>query len=59
MAYLGIEPGPLVGAVLQILLDKRIDDGPYERAEAFAIVRELALREGMEDPGPHPVEEAP
>lgn len=54
MAYLGIEPGPKVGSVLKVLLDKRIDEGPYDRAEAFAIVRELAIREGMKDPGPHP-----
>ena len=55
MAYLGIAPGPLVGAVLKALLEKRIDDGPYERSEAFAIVRELALSEDMDDPGTPPV----
>ena len=54
MDYLGIEPGPMVGSMLNALLDKRIDDGPYERSEAFAIVRELALAEGMDDPGPAP-----
>ena len=54
MAYLGIGPGPMVGSVLKVLLDKRIDDGPYERSEAFAVVRELALAEGMDDPGPLP-----
>ncbi len=54
MAYLGIGPGPKVGAILKILLDKRIDDGPYDREEAFAIVRELAIREGREDPGSPP-----
>ena len=52
MAYLGIDPGPMVGAVLKVLLDKRIDDGPYQRSEAFAIVRELAIAEGLDDPGP-------
>lgn len=54
MAYLGIEQGPLVGVFLKALLDKRLDDGPYERSEAFAIVREMAVRKGMDDPGPHP-----
>ena len=54
MAYLGIDPGPMVGAILKALLDKRIDDGPYGRSEAFAIVREMALAEGMDDPGPFP-----
>ena len=53
MAYLGIEPGPLVGRVLKALLDKRIDHGPYGRAQAFPIVREMAIREGLDDPGPH------
>ena len=28
MAYLGIGPGPMVGSILKVLLDKRIDDGP-------------------------------
>ena len=54
MAYLGIGPGPMVGSFLKVLLDKRIDDGPFERPEAFAIVRELALAAGMDDPGPPP-----
>ncbi len=54
MAYLGIGPGPMVGSMLRMLLAKRIDDGPYERSEAFALVRELALAEGMDDPGPVP-----
>ena len=54
MGYLGIGPGPMVGSFLEVLLDKRIDDGPYGRSEAFAILRELALAEGMDDPGPPP-----
>ena len=54
MAYLGIGPGPMVGSVLRVLLTKRIDDGPYERSEAFSLVRELALAEGLDDPGPVP-----
>ena len=54
MAYLGIGPGPMVGSVLKLLLDKRIDDGPYGRSEAFAIAREMALSEGLDDPGPPP-----
>ena len=35
MEYLGIGPGPEVGAVLKVLLEKRIDHGPYDRVEAF------------------------
>ena len=57
MGYLGIGPGPMVGSFLEVLLDKRIDDGPYGRSEAFAILRELALAEGMDDPGPPPARE--
>ena len=54
MEYLGIEPGPMVGRVLKVLLDKRIDEGPYDRATAFRIARKLAIEAGIEDPGPHP-----
>ncbi len=54
MAYLGISPGPQVGANLAVLLDKRIDEGPYSREEAFQLLREMAIREGLEDPGPPP-----
>ena len=52
MAYLGIGPGPIVGSILKALLDKRIEDGPYERSEAYTVVREVALAKGMDDPGP-------
>lgn len=54
MAYLGIEPGPLVGEIMDILLEKRIDDGPYPVEEAYDTVRKWALGKGLEDPGPGP-----
>ena len=54
MAYLGIEPGPLVGEIMDILLEKRIDDGPYPVEEAYDTVRTWALGKGLEDPGPGP-----
>lgn len=54
MAYLGIEPGPAVGAVMKLLMEKRIEDGPYDPPEAYALVRRWALSEGLEDPGPPP-----
>lgn len=57
MAYLGLEPGPAVGDVLDLLLEKRIEDGPYGAAEAYAIAREWALDRGMPDPGPPPLDE--
>ena len=51
MAYLGIPPGPRIGEVLDLLTEQRIEQGPYERAEAYRLVREWALDQGMEDPG--------
>ena len=55
--YLGIAPGPAVGRVMKLLLERRIDDGAYSVAEAYDMVREWALEEGLEDPGPASVEE--
>lgn len=58
MGYLGIEPGPVVGEVTGLLLEKRIEDGPYSVGEAYEMVREWAIEKGFEDPGdPPPVEE--
>ena len=51
MSYLGIDPGPKVGEVMGILLEKRIDDGPYSKEEALAIARDWALEQGLDDPG--------
>jgi poly(A) polymerase len=52
MAYLGIRPGPLVGEVMNVLLEKRIEDGPYPDEEAYRVVRSWALGRGLPDPGP-------
>ena len=57
MAYLGIEPGPKVGEIMEILLEKRIDDGPYSRHDAFAAARDWAIEKGMSDPGVPPDQE--
>lgn len=54
MGYLGIEPGPQVGEVLEMLLERRIEEGPFSPAEAFTMTREWALKEGLPDPGPPP-----
>lgn len=51
MAYLGIEPGPLVGSFMTRLLEHRIEEGPYEPEEAYAMVRQWAIDEGHGDPG--------
>jgi len=51
MSYLGIEPGPLVGEVMDVLLEKRIEDGPYSEEEAYRTVRQVAIEKGLADPG--------
>lgn len=55
--YLGITPGPIVGDVMDMLLERRIEDGPYSRADAYAMTREWAIGHGLDDPGPAAVEE--
>ena len=57
IGYLGIEPGPAVGHIMKMLLERRIDDGPYSAAEAFEMVREWAIDQGRPDPGPPPAAE--
>lgn len=58
MSYLGIEPGPKVGEIMSILLEKRIEEGPYSKRDAYEVARSWALEQGMADPGqPPPVEE--
>ncbi|MGA7271401.1 MAG: CCA tRNA nucleotidyltransferase [Acidimicrobiia bacterium] len=50
MSFLGISPGPLVGEAMDMLLDRRIDEGPYSAAEAYEMLREFARERGMEVP---------
>lgn len=38
MAHLGVEPGPVVGRAMAMLLDHRIDEGPYSEEEAFGLL---------------------
>lgn len=57
MDYLGMEPGPAVGEIMDVLLEKRIEDGPYQREEGYAIARSWAIERGMPDPGPVPADE--
>lgn len=52
MAYLGISPGPAVGEIMTILLERRIDEGPYPPRDALAMARQWALGKGWDDPGP-------
>ena len=50
MQYLGIGPGPHIGEIMNILLEKRIEDGPYSEVEAYELVREWANEKGFEPP---------
>lgn len=58
MAYLGIPPGPQVGEIMDVLLERRIEEGPYPAAEAFDTVRLWAVERGLADPGPAPREDS-
>lgn len=54
MSYLGLEPGPIVGEIMDLLLERRIESGPYSETEAFAQLRQYADEHGLPDPGPPP-----
>jgi poly(A) polymerase len=51
MAYLGVPPGPLVGEAMDMLLDRRLDHGPYSEEEAFDVLRSWALERGIPEAG--------
>ena len=55
--YLGIKPGPMVGEIMDLLLERRIEDGEYSREAAFAMTRQWAIERGLDDPGPPDAEE--
>ena len=38
MAYLGLAPGPAVGEAMRLLLEHRIEHGPYEPEEAHRLL---------------------
>jgi poly(A) polymerase len=40
MDHLGFRPGPVVGEVMDLLYERRIEDGPYSEEEAFAMLDE-------------------
>jgi poly(A) polymerase len=47
MTILGIPPGPMVGEVMDLLLEHRLDEGPYSVEEADRLVREWARAKGI------------
>ncbi len=52
MAYLGITPGPLVGKVMTMLYEHRIEEGPYDEDVAYGLVASWAAGEGLVIPDP-------
>ncbi len=52
MAYLGIRPGPMVGQVMDLLYEHRIEDGPYDEEAAYVIIRSWAEGQGLDVPDP-------
>jgi len=40
MDYLGLPPGRVVGEIMKMLTERRIDDGPYSEEEAFVMLDE-------------------
>jgi poly(A) polymerase len=51
MAFLGIEPGPTVGEAMKMLLEHRLDEGPYDEEEALVLLRAWAEEKGIEVAG--------
>ncbi len=47
MQHLGIPPGPIVGEIMDLLLEHRLDHGPYSEAEAVALVDRWAQEKGI------------
>ena len=45
MEYLGLDPGPVVGEIMKILYEHRIEHGPYSEEEALVLLDEW--REGL------------
>ncbi|HKY49516.1 MAG TPA: CCA tRNA nucleotidyltransferase [Acidimicrobiia bacterium] len=47
MDFLNIPAGPLIGEVMDMLYERRIEDGPFSEDEAFEIVKEWAKDKGL------------
>lgn len=48
MDFLGVPPGPIIGDALDFLLEARLDEGPIEEADAFALLAAWASERGIE-----------
>ncbi|MCJ7726691.1 MAG: CCA tRNA nucleotidyltransferase [Acidimicrobiia bacterium] len=51
MRFLGVNPGPLVGKAMGMLLEYRLDEGPYPEEKALELLTEWAAAEGIEVAG--------
>jgi poly(A) polymerase len=40
IAHLGVEPGPMIGQAMRMLLEHRIEHGPYEPEDAYRLLDE-------------------
>ena len=47
MERLGLEPGPIVGRALEYLMELRMERGPIDEDEAFALLDEWAKEQGV------------
>jgi poly(A) polymerase len=56
MAFLGIEPGPLVGEARTFLLDLRLDEGPMSKDEAYLRLEQWAKERGLQPAGKGTIE---
>jgi poly(A) polymerase len=48
MAFLGVEPGPVVGEALDFLLELRLDEGPMDEDESYERLAAWARERGIE-----------
>jgi len=46
MAYLGISPSRQVGEIMDMLLERRLEDGPYTPDEAYALLDQWKAEQG-------------
>ena len=47
MTHLGVPPGRVIGDALEYLLDVRLDEGPIEEAQAYALLDAWAAERGI------------
>ena len=46
MKYLGLEPGPVIGDVMKILYEHRIEHGPFSEEDAYRLLDEWRENQG-------------